>query len=564
MVSYLSQCKTLGPGILPGLFFMLSVWAIWPTPLHFLTALPTGDSPVATVPMLNAWIIWWNAESISHGLSVYWDAPIFSPAPGSLALSEPQPFSCVVAPIVYATGSPIAAYNTYVLLTLILNGLFAWRLLLTLGCPRYTAMFGSMAVLLHPLALQNMEALQLLALWPILWTWNTWLNFRRQPTTRRGLTLGLCLALTAATSIHHAVFSLIVLIPSALFSSPFAFDQKTTRGLAVAFAVALALLLPCIWPMYSLLRENTLPRPLHIVQSLSAEPVDWLTTQPTTVLPLQHFETADFPLLPGLLRSSFALAAIWTVTSRHRFAFRFLVWVLMTSWLLSFGANIELLGWNAWDWFASRVPGMSGIRSPYRFAYFTQLAALLLASMTVGQWCRQLRRTYRKTSSSWARVAASIAALWLLVVLAFEVWPSRSYVSFPPHPGHKEAWIEFLKGRNPDQESLLCLPVARDSTERANEIETLWMMYSTIHKLPILNGYSGFSPTAWSNLQKALRSSPFSAETLEQARRQGATLLAIRRRDFASQQYLNSEGSPPPGTTLVFLDDRYAILSIDN
>ncbi|MCA9224028.1 MAG: hypothetical protein KDA47_00380, partial [Planctomycetales bacterium] len=74
-----------------GICFLLSIVATWPLALHARSHLPLGQEGVATVPLLNAWTMWWNGQAAEQGFSNYWDAPIFYPERDALAFSEPLP-----------------------------------------------------------------------------------------------------------------------------------------------------------------------------------------------------------------------------------------------------------------------------------------------------------------------------------------------------------------------------------------------------------------------------------------------------------------------------------------
>jgi len=67
-----------------GFFGLLAIIATWPLAKHLGTVIPSdlGD------PLLNAWILGWDAERLKHGLTGLWDAPIFYPYLRTLAFSE--------------------------------------------------------------------------------------------------------------------------------------------------------------------------------------------------------------------------------------------------------------------------------------------------------------------------------------------------------------------------------------------------------------------------------------------------------------------------------------------
>ena len=106
-------------------FVLLSIWVTWPLMLHFDEALPgdLGD------PLLNTWILGWDADRLRHGLVGLWDAPIFYPYHHTLAFSEHLLGIAVpVAPIVWLTGRPFVAYNVAFIASFALAGIGMWRL----------------------------------------------------------------------------------------------------------------------------------------------------------------------------------------------------------------------------------------------------------------------------------------------------------------------------------------------------------------------------------------------------------------------------------------------------
>ena len=64
-------------------FLALAVFWTWPLARHLSTRIPhdPGD------PILNIWLLWWNAHAIPFS-ERWWNPPIFIPMRGALALSE--------------------------------------------------------------------------------------------------------------------------------------------------------------------------------------------------------------------------------------------------------------------------------------------------------------------------------------------------------------------------------------------------------------------------------------------------------------------------------------------
>ena len=103
-------------------FLLLAVASTWPLGSRIGSAIPKGTERVATVPLFNQWTIWWNADRAGRMFDGYWNAPIFVPSDHSFALSEAQPTTVLVAPVVWISGSRTLGYNAYLLCMLTLNG----------------------------------------------------------------------------------------------------------------------------------------------------------------------------------------------------------------------------------------------------------------------------------------------------------------------------------------------------------------------------------------------------------------------------------------------------------
>ena len=91
----------------------------YPLVRHLGSALPNdlGD------PLLNTWILAWDADRLLHGLRGLWDAPIFYPYTNTLAYSEHLLGIAVLpAPVQWLSGNPVLVYNFAFLLSYVLAG----------------------------------------------------------------------------------------------------------------------------------------------------------------------------------------------------------------------------------------------------------------------------------------------------------------------------------------------------------------------------------------------------------------------------------------------------------
>ncbi len=436
------------------------------------------------------------------------------------------------------------------------------------GCEHWAAMAGGTAMLLHPLALQNLEAIQLVPLWGMLWTLESLLRFEREPSWRAGCCVGLGFGATCLTCLHHALFFLIVLAVSIWTVLPYGRLRSAIPGGIIALGTSLCIALPLILPMRAYQAQFELVRSPEVVKALSATTSDWLTCQSTAWFSphvgLQR-EVGEFPLLPGALRSSLALICLPLTLRYFPIAARMLTVMLVTSFLCSFGPNASLGGWSPWESMSDSISVMALVRSPYRFAYLGQMAIILLASLAFGGMLRRMTRSESRSSQNrnrWRQLTAVGVAAVALAVLIGEVIPARSYLCFPPSPVHREAWVDYLVKHTDAQAPIVCLPVARNVSESANERETKWMMYATMHRHPILNGYSGFTPKPWRTLSGLLRQQPISPAALSGIAELGAKYVVIKKDQTWPAGLREWEQYRMVGLSTVFEDSRYVILRI--
>ena len=151
-------------------YLVLAIVSTWPLARFGASALPLGTESAATVPLLNVWTIWWNADRAAHLYCGYWDAPIFAPTPGTFAFSEPMPTTVVVAPLVWFGGHRILAYNGFLLAALTLNGWTAFRLLRSMRLRWLACVLGGGLVEMLPLVHSELGVLQMVPLCGIVWT----------------------------------------------------------------------------------------------------------------------------------------------------------------------------------------------------------------------------------------------------------------------------------------------------------------------------------------------------------------------------------------------------------
>jgi len=150
-------------------------------------------------------------DRLPHLFAGYWDAPIFHPDPYAFALSEPMPLQGIAAaPVTFAGGSLVTAYNVVLLACLVATGLAAAGC-----CSAWVAVAGgpgggAMLVMLPPVH-ANLDVLPLATLAA---SSRRWRRSSASGASRaaRGLALGVALGVTYVLCGQYAVLLTVVLL----------------------------------------------------------------------------------------------------------------------------------------------------------------------------------------------------------------------------------------------------------------------------------------------------------------------------------------------------------------
>ena len=420
-------CRFVIPGWRWLMFYcVMSLIINWPLVGSMTTHISYGHETEITVPLLNVWTIWWNADRATRWMQGYWDAPIFFPTQKTFAFSEAQPTSLIVSPILWLTSNRALTYNCYQLLIFTLNGYSAHRLFRRLGHIRWLAMCGGILFQILPFVTWQFGVVQSTTLFGINWTIHSLLDLfgtGLEPTTsvpsengldsspirpksallkwvplpfrQVGIQLGFAYGVTYWLCNYWGLFLTLVLIPSSLVLWNRRLFQLSFWGnVAIASLIACAMIGPFAWLQHQLSRAHDWPsaRTDEMIESLSSHWRDhtdtpWLTNTPWLEFPEKERENI-WPLGGGglkLLLVPVGLIAASLQTRRRRWGLFALVFGAL-SFGLSLGPTVRFQAWVPgiggtcpYDILKENFPGFSLIRSPFRFALFVQIAAVWLS-----------------------------------------------------------------------------------------------------------------------------------------------------------------------------------------
>jgi hypothetical protein len=284
---------------------------------QFASAIPSdlGD------PILNTWILWWNAQQVPL-TEAYWNAPAFAPAPNALALSETLiGLTWLTTPLQWLGASPLTAYNVMFVALPVLNGLGAYWLCLTLTGRRDAAFIGSLAFAFAPYHASQLSHLQIRAMFfmPIALVglhryWRDghrgWLVVLAAATALNGLVSGYLL-------IYFSVFVALA-IAWLMIGAP---DVKKLGGVALALLVAAVAVSPVYLTFARVQREWHLGRDINEIERLSADLSSIARGSPTlawwpVTAPANLVEVAGYP---GLVVGGLVIAAaVMAIRDRRR------------------------------------------------------------------------------------------------------------------------------------------------------------------------------------------------------------------------------------------------------
>jgi hypothetical protein len=472
--------------------------------LAFFVALTVAHTwPLASAPgtlsrndnadaQLNAWILAWVPHAIATQPLHLFDANIFHPDRRTLAYSEHLVVPALMgAPLTWAGASPVLVHNLVLLAGLALTG---WTMCLVLhrwtGDWAAAVLGGSLAAFnTHTLVrmghVQAMHVeflpLALLALDRVI----------ASPAPRHVLSLAAWFSLQALCSMYLLAMAAFAVVGGTLARAP----EWATRDRFVAFArnaaaaslVVAALCLPFLIP-YALVRaEQGVVRSMEEVALYSAVPADYLTTGGRLHYWLwsARFFRATDALFPGVTASLLGLTAVGLgIAWRDRRA-RMLLAAGVIGVALSFGANLP-----GYALLHAAFPVLQGTRATTRFGYLGLFALAGLAAFG-------LAALRGRIASPRARTAMGIAALTLVTV---EAW--RAPMGFTRFEGIPRVYDLLATQRD------AVLAEFPFFSPRHIARNGRYVLASTRHWRPLVNGYSGFDPASYRRHSDLFRTFP--------------------------------------------------------
>jgi hypothetical protein len=519
-------------------YTLLTLILTHPLLFNLTTAVPSdiGD------PLLNTWILAWDAHALLTDPLNLFNANIFYPLLNTLAYSEHLFSTALLAlPLQLITVEPVTAYNLSLLASFPLAAFGMYLLAYRWTRCRSAAFIAGLIFAFAPYRFAAIAHLQLLTFqWlpyalvcldSILFSGPPNSNLSQPKTSRRtDLALVIFFVLQILASWYLAVYTLVI-VGFYLLAAGFS-QRLTSRNLIKLFfylLFSILLILPLVWPYLSLLPQLREARPLSLALSLAAAPTDYLASAPFNRLfgPLtESFRqragfTEENTLWVGLVGPILTLIALFgfmildlrpvprpgiftifahqnkiqSVKSFNPLAPRAIFFALVAIFLLALALTLSA----PYATVAQLVPFSTIIRVPPRW-----IIPALFALAGLAAFGYQIVHRITNDKLRFRLLKPILLAAISLIILAESFSVPLPLAEVNNRTALSPAY-HWLAGQ-PSEKALVELPLHSAPAPEYPEVKRLYA--STLGWWKLINGYSGYTPSRQPQLAQALADFP--------------------------------------------------------
>jgi hypothetical protein len=462
-------------------FVLLAVIHTWPLASRpgYYSRVDNGDY------LLNAWVLDWVATALPTRPGTLFDANIFHPEKNTLAYSEPLLLQGVLAmPLVWSGASAVTTFNVVLMAGLALSGwAFAWYCQSLTGSWWAGTVAGSMAIF-NAHNLMRLAHIQALHLETVPLVFLGLQHMAAQGRPRDALLAGLALASQALISLYQFVFVAWALVCG---MAARLLDAMRPLRLLLLTAAAVAVAAVAAWPVlmhYAELRyQYGLKRSPAEAAMYASSWRDYLYTGARVHFDLwSHAFKASDGAFPGVLG---AVLAVWgllttSIDRRHVRTWLFVFVGALALSLLPHLPGFAML--HAW------LPPLQVIRAYSRAGQMALVAVAMLAGFGL--------------AAALQRWPSRAGAIGLAAVVLVNAEALRAPLWWAPFAGISPVYATLAAEPNA---VVAEMPVFRTRSIFGN---ARYMLNATVHRHPIVNGYSGFMPPSYGPMQASVASFP--------------------------------------------------------
>jgi len=471
----------------------------WVVPLLLVIALAVIHTwPLALAPgvhsrndngdaELNAWILAWVEHTLPRDPMHLFQANIFYPAKDVLAFSEPLIVPAILgAPVAWLGGSPVLVYNVMVIGGFAFSALAGYVLMLRWTRDRMASLLAGTTFAFNTHTLTRLAHVQGLHLYGLPMALLATDRIITEGRARQGIWLAVWMIVLAYTSGYLLVFASIAVAIAMLVRMREWLPRwrAVLTSLAVATGLAALAILPLWIPYQRAATEQGMVRSLEAVAEYSATPKGYLAAAGTIHISTwsgRFFKNPVDSFFPGVVLIVLSLTAVVLAlrggaNDEHTLTRRRVLMLIVigaAGVLLSFGTATPVYGW-----IYTIFPPMHGLRAAARFGNLFLLAMSVLAGFGLAQ--------LRRRMPSLAAATIGIAAIVLANAEAL-----RAPFEYRPFTG-----IPRLYALLEDQPHVVLAEVPFYPRQAVFE-NAEYVLNSTAHWRPLMNGYSGYTPASY-------------------------------------------------------------------
>ncbi len=368
-------------------FLALTALVTWPQVLQLSRGVTDfGD------PLHFSWTLGWIAHAVVAEPRHLFDANIFFPEPYTLAYSEMLLLpGILLAPLLWAGGTPILAQNVLLLAGYALSGTSMFLLVRSLTRDAGAALVAGAIFTVYPYRIEEYPKVQLqLVCWLPL-AMAVMHRILTRPSSREALTLGLLVAAQAYSGMTYAIYGAIFLMivgGLAWMGNEAGRRWSALRQLVVAAAIAAVLVAPLAL-VYRAASHVVGERTVESLEVYSAVLSDYAQAHPDNSLygDNTHPGLSERRLFPGYVGPALAVAAL-----APPFSVGALAYLAGAAGAIDLSLGVHGVGYR---WLFDHLQAFRGLRVPARFGMLVGLAIAVLAGYGSARVTRSLPRAWR-------------------------------------------------------------------------------------------------------------------------------------------------------------------------
>lgn len=548
-MSRFSWAKSFWSLVWPILFYLgLTILWTWPLTLNVTTTLPGNGAD----PLLQAWIITWNAHALQTDPTQIWNAPIFYPYAGTLTYNDHLLFWTIVVFPLLVLGQTVVAYNISFILSFVFTGYGAYLLTRELLRDRVQPLAATIGALLAG-ALFTFSSYRLahishLNLLQMMWLPLTLFWLRRMATSqgtaywRAALLTGVFAGIQSAVAVYYApMVAMTLLIVGGVWLWPAHWKrpelQRIIGGAALTGVVIVVIFLPLLWPYVEVYRYLNITRPLLELNVWSAPLQSYLSAPPQNTFYTKFNGIVvtnihgELTLFPGFIASLLGIIGFIDTVRRKLWSIAIAFFlIIFLSVIFSFGMNLRITHGGEvvstmlpYSLLYQYLPGFNALRVPARWWMIGSLALSVLAGIGVAALWQQ---------RMWRWGASLLAIIAVMEHLAI---PMPTMAVQPLHPVY--AWLR--QADQAEHRVVLELPLPEELTIATIPILAERQFQQTYHWRSLVVGYSGLTPHGTREILRLAQQLP-DDHVIRYFAHLGIDTLIIHRDEFLDQNKLNT------------------------